>query len=523
MERSTISKRLLSGIGLAVVSGMLLASATGCQKSNTAAKTKTSTENATKPTTITAILDSDMLMPTADGQSAILDEFKKETGITLSVIAPSHNQYTEKLNLQFASGDVPDVVEVTGNNYVQYATNGALYDMTSLINGSSVYKTMDQSQINAIKVKNKLYAIPWAKGSGTVTYIRQDWLDKLGLKVPTTYDEFTNMLKAFVNNDPDGDGKADTIGLTAAGLIYGDSKQPSDATMYLPEFYQGASPDFEVKNGKWVDGFTQSDTIEAFKRLQSAYKEGLIDKEIVTNTTSTCRDKWNAGKVGVFNYWAGTWVANSEDAVKKSVPSAKLTVINPIKGATYLQRGPLTLAMSSKCKNPSGVFKYFFEYVHDGKVDGGTMLFAHGVKGFHYSVDSNGNYSPLPSKSNPATKYYKTTVEPGANLESNFKDPITPDSRISSSLTMFYKNSTLEKLFPSSPAYASKITDLTTARTSILSKIVVNGEDVNTAISDYKSQESGNVNAILKDFNAGGVAVTSSAASGTSSGSTSSK
>lgn len=523
MEVSTISKRLLSGVGLAVVSGMLLASAAGCSKASP--KPKESTSTATKPTTITAILDSDMLMPVADGQKEIVEEFKKETGITLSVTAPSHNQYMEKLNLQFASGSVPDVVEVGGNNYVQYATNGALYDLTGLISNSSVYKAMDQSYINAVKVKGKLYAVPWAKGTGTVSYIRQDWLDKLGLKVPTTYDELTNVLKAFVTQDPDGDGKADTIGLTAAGLIYGDPKAPANAGLYLPEFYQGTSPDFEVKNGKWVDGFTQTDTIEAFKRLQSAYQQGLIDKEIVTNTTSTCRDKWNAGKVGLFNYWAGTWVANSEDAVKKSVPTAKLTVLNPIKGSTYQQRVPTTVSISSKCKNPAGVFKYFMEYIHDGKVDGGSMLISHGVKGFHYDVDSSGNYAPLPSKSNPSTKYYKTNVEPGGNIESNFKDPITPDSRISSSMAMFYKNSRIEPLFPSSPTYASKITDLTTARTNIVSKIVVNGANVDSAIADYKSQESATVNAILKDFNAGGVAVTSSAAasSASSSGSTSSK
>ena len=45
---------------------------------------------------------------------------------------------------------------------------------------------------------------------GEVMIIRQDWLDKLGLKAPTTIDEFEEVIRAFTEDDPDGNGQKDT-------------------------------------------------------------------------------------------------------------------------------------------------------------------------------------------------------------------------------------------------------------------------------------------------------------------------
>ena len=52
--------------------------------------------------------------------------------------------------------------------------------------------------------------------------VRKDWLDKLGLEEPSTMDEVADMLRAFINDDPDGDGEADTIGLAMRSDVYGE-------------------------------------------------------------------------------------------------------------------------------------------------------------------------------------------------------------------------------------------------------------------------------------------------------------
>ena len=50
-----------------------------------------------------------------------------------------------------------------------------------------------------------------------VLLIRKDWLDKLGLQPPKTWDDLAKVAQAFTTQDPDGDGKADTYGLAVPG------------------------------------------------------------------------------------------------------------------------------------------------------------------------------------------------------------------------------------------------------------------------------------------------------------------
>lgn len=489
MKKAFIKRALLTMTAMVMTTSMVACGTKN--KSDEAAKTNA---NATKPTVITAIMDAGML-DVQSGQQQFLDEYKKQTGVELKVTQPSHNQYYEKVNLAFASNDIPDVVEINGSTMVNYASNGALYDATNLVKNSDVFKKMDQKYIDSVKVNGKIYGVPIAMGNGPITYMRKDWLDKNNLKVPTTYDEFTNVLKVFAN-DPDKNGKKDTIAYTAPGLI---STDPTATDNYVREFYQDAKPDFIKKNGKWVDGMQEPEMKQALQRMKDAYNQGLLDKEIVTNKTSTCRDKWNSGQVGVFTYWAGTWNVSLEDTLKKTVPDAQVVAIPAIKGTKYEIGVPNTYCITSKCKNPEGVFKYLFEYMHDG--DKGTLLWAHGVEGVHYKVD-NGKYTPLPSLKDPKVLQTKALMEIGCNLEPNYKDPITPDSRITESMKLLKANSITTSLLPASDNYNKNSADLLTIKSNIISKVVIDKMSVDDGITEYKKQAKALVDPILQDFNA---------------------
>ncbi|MBO1722884.1 sugar ABC transporter substrate-binding protein, partial [Extibacter sp. GGCC_0201] len=64
----------------------------------------------------------------------------------------------------------------------------------------------------------KLKGIACAPGEQLWSFlIRQDWLDNLGLYMPTTAEELLDVMRAFTFDDPDGNGKDDTYGFTAAG------------------------------------------------------------------------------------------------------------------------------------------------------------------------------------------------------------------------------------------------------------------------------------------------------------------
>ncbi|HYH02630.1 MAG TPA: extracellular solute-binding protein [Bacillota bacterium] len=451
-----------------------------------------------KPKQIVAFMDDTMRTP-AQGQAQICEEYKKMTGIELKIIQPVHNQYYEKLRLAFAAGDIPDVVEISESNYVQFANEGALVDLGKYIRTSSLKKVA--RVLEGAKVNGKIYGIPREAPNGPITYIRQDWLNNLGLKVPTTWAEYYNVMKAFTQKDPDKNGKNDTFGVTAPGPS-GDVPITL-ADNYYRDFYQNASPTFILRRGKWIDGFSQKEMKPALERLRKVYQEKLIDPEIFTNKTSTCREKFTSGKAGMFAYWAGMFNVRLETDLQKNLgPAAKITPIPSLKGSHYLARVPSVNAITTKAKNPEGIFKYFIEFSHDGNK--GQMLFTHGVEGVHWSV-KDGKKVQLPSLDNPALPNPKSYNDPALQIVPwvNGKAPIELDERIENSRKLFagkYTNDVFQVFTDS----RRRIEDpLNNAKNEALVKSITGSKTVDQALADYRKRYMElKVDHVLEDINA---------------------
>ncbi len=442
-----------------------------------------------KPKKIVAILD-DILKP-EDGQDQFFKEYEKQTGIKLEVTQPPHQQYYEKLKLAFATGDIPDIVEISAPDYVNYAQQGAFVPLDNYIKKSGVLKKGDPKYLYSGKVNGKTYGFPVDNGGGCVTYIRKDWLDKLGLKVPTNWDEMVEVMKAFTFKDPDGNGKNDTVGYTAPG-VNGD--------LYLRDVLQNAVLDFTVKGGKWVDGMAQPEFKKAMERFKRGYAEGIIDKEIFTNNTSTCRDKFYAGRVGIFTYWSGTRAIEMEERVQQgpSGKSARVIPIPAIKGSHYVNRVPVFHAITVKSKNPEGVFKYFIEYAHDGGV--GQLLFSRGVEGVHW-VKKGNDYQILPSKANPGQLFTKSYIHPVQEITPG-NDPFKIDPRITNSIKVFQAGSVMQKLAPASPTLLRVGADLDALRQEVISKILIGEYSVNDGMALYvKRSQALGIAKILEEMN----------------------
>jgi len=484
-----MKKSILRSVGLALSVAMLTGGLVGCKAKDSTASTSSTAAPAkavevVKPTSIKMTVDTTFILP-ENGISDITAAYKAQTGIDLQITQPVHNQYYEKLNLQFASGDVPDVLEAAGNNLANFAVNGALWDMSSAIAKSEVLKNVNPKYADAIKINGKSYAYPLQGGGGTINYIRKDLLDKLNLKLPTTYDEYIAMLKAFKT--------INVIPLSAAGVI--NTEVPY--TIYLREFYQDAQPNFVKVNGKWVDGMTQPNMKAALERMKSAYADGLIDKEIFTNKTSSVRDKFYAGKVGLFNYWAGDWNRQIEINLQKAIPTGTVVAMPAINGVKYIERAPVGLAISSKAKNPEGIFKYLVEYMHDGK--DGELLFTDGVKDISWTV-KDGVAKKLPSKVDPKIDFPKIYLAPEFSI-TGFKSAIALDKRVTDSLAIFNKDSVAEPLLPASDILSKSTPDLFTMKNEDISKIVAGTLSVDDGLAKYAKDSKAMVDAILADLN----------------------
>ena len=470
------------------------------QNSNDSTEPSSTPQEVTKPEKITMMVDGTFL-DEASGQKEVVAAYKDFTGIDLEITTIDHNSYKDQLSLAFASGDVPDVVILSAEYYAAYANQGALADISSYWENSETKSSgrMNESYIDSLYIDGGLYAFTAARGNGCLTYLRQDWLDKLGLNAPTTYDEYLNVLRAFVNDDPDGNGKNDTMGVTAAGIMSGEAP----FTNYLPEFWQDAYPDFYQKaDGTWVDGFSEEATANALQRLKDAYSEGLIDMEVTTNKTSSCRDKYYAGQVGAFTYWAGKWAATIDDNLKAVNPDGSIIGIEPIKElGQYIERQSPVIAITNKCENPEGVFKYLFEVMVDG--DKGQTIFNYGAEGTHYTLDG-GKMTQLPDPEVPTSKFTSIFVDPLIGISSWTNGDPTADSRnplVSESNNIFMTNSKVAPVIVSNDTMSNYSATLLDIRTVIVTDVVTGDLTVEQGMASYKDQSSAMVDEILASLN----------------------
>jgi putative aldouronate transport system substrate-binding protein len=502
--------KILVGLTLGVTTAIGLAA---CGGNNTPAPSTPATPPSTegpaaeapageieKPSKITMMVNG-TFTNVASGQNEIVAKYKELTGIDLDITTVDHNAYYDQLSIAFASGINQDVVILGSTYYPAYAAQGALWDMASAWENSELRASgrVNEAYVDALYMGDALYGFGHASGNGCLTYIRKDWLDRLGLDVPTTYDEYLDVLRAFTNGDPDGNGiDGDTYGVTAAGILGTEAPY----TNYLPEFWQDAYPDFyQQADGTWIDGFSEDKTAAALQRLKDAYAEGIIDMEVATNKTSTCRDKFYASQVGVFTYWAGQWMMTLEQNTKAITPEAELVGIPPIAElGNYIERQAPVLAITPAAKNPEGVFKYLFEFMLDGAE--GQTLFTYGVENVHWEQSAEG-LKHLPSMENPSNTFTKVYIDGVLSIGDWINgDPVqTRDPRVTTSSDIFSSNAVIAPVVVSNDVMASYAATLLDIRTVIVAEVVTGNLTVEQGMAKYQDQAGAMVTEILASLN----------------------
>ncbi|WP_339318903.1 hypothetical protein [Paenibacillus sp. FSL R10-2734] len=285
-------------------------------------------------------------------------------------------QGNTKLATAIASGSYPDVFTVTASDLVKYAQTDVIADITEEYEKYATpelkeYLNVDEgASLSSAKVDGKLYAIP-RMGSGydgvMMMFVRQDWLDNLGLKMPTTMDDLVNVARAFTKNDPDGNGKADTYGLALNG------KEGFAMLSGMQAFFEGygAAPGhwngkFSLieKDGKVIwGGDLPNEMKKGLTALQGMYAEGTLAKNFGTMDLTAINKDLGGGKAGIF--FAPMWGAMtaSMDAIQND-PKAHFTSSRIPDGngdgssKAYMPTLPEAYwVVSSKAKNPEALIK----------------------------------------------------------------------------------------------------------------------------------------------------------------------
>lgn len=240
--------------------------------------------------------------------------------------------------------------------------------------------------------------------------------------------------------------------------------------------------------------------VGALERLRDAYQAGYIDKEALTNGTSDCRNKYYEDKYGVFTYWAGTWATNLKVNLEANGIDGELVALEPIEEVgTYLERQAPAWAITAKCENPEGVFKYFFETM----LDGGEVqkLFTYGVEGVHWSTEAEellgvtyeeGEFHMLENLEKPGVQYTKNHIGPLVSISkfTAFDDPgidkVKPEARAAAE--KFANNSRLALLVPSNDVMSQYNGDLITLKREIVANVVIQGASIESEMARFEDE-----------------------------------
>ena len=404
-------KKLLSLIFVAAIAAGVLS---GCASSGLQGTSEGDDRGAqSAPTEITFPLAEqvDITIATEDGTVASLadnlplwQEIQRRTNVKINwdVAAPSRYVEAMKLRIGTGDGDLPDVLLLpNGMNLGELGGNGTIIPLEDYINKygkniQNMYKsfprvkslTSADGHIYSINtVSENAYFMPYGFA------IRKDWLDRLGLDEPGTIDEWMTVLRAFRDQDADGDGDPNNeIPFSAGGHVWYTTFWAHAWDLHL--FYSdGWYPD---ENEQMQYEFISDKAKEFFTWMNNFYEEGLLDPEFLDLGDETkLYEKAARNEVGAFTVYPSQIPAIEAALHASGVEDAKLVPLIPPAGP-YAQMtevlGDMAVngyVITSSCEHPEVVIA-LIDYLMS---DEGTELMNLGIKGETYVKNVDGSYS----------------------------------------------------------------------------------------------------------------------------------
>lgn len=376
-------------------------------------------------------------------------EYEKMSNIHVEWETVQVDSLKEKRNIKLAGGDYPEMFFASAlpkTDLIKYGSQGTFLKLNDLIDqyAPNFKKIMDQYPIVKKGItmpdgsiyglptvfdpefKSLFYGTPWVK---------QEWLDNVGMKPPTTLDELYNVLKAFKEKDPNKNGKQDEIPWGSRGVNI------------MINFLRGsfglskngiANPNVDLDPATGKLRFVQA--TDEYKRLleyvAKLYKDGLLDKETFTMKDTDITSKASEGLYGFLDGVDPKAVYNQEGYVG-------MPVIQGESGEKLLTNigSPLgnigMFVLTDKAQNPEAAIRWMDHFYGDE----GAKMFFMGFEGVTYEVNDKGEFEYLDS------------------IKNN-KDGLNLDQAISQYLTWpggYYPGIVKQKFFKGAEGYPSSV------------------------------------------------------------------
>ena len=310
----------------------------------------------------------------------IMKELEEKHNIKINWQVYYNSDWTEQKSLLLASGDLPDAffgsiclteTDVAQNkDYFVELTEGIEKNMPNL---TAIFEKEPELKAAAQNRDGEIYSLvkklPLRPKVANAMYINKEWLDNLGLSMPTTYEELADVLKAFKEQDADGDGDPNNeIPYTNAGSLSGDLSNLLapfgtivSRTGNFMQIDASGNPAFVPITDHYK---------EAVKWAHELYASGCLDQEYFTQDSSMASAKRMA-EGGSQTGLVFAWTADAEMGENAGQFELCEAVAGP-DGNRYVESDPTfldianrELIITTQCKNPDKLLQWADDFYTD--------------------------------------------------------------------------------------------------------------------------------------------------------------
>ena len=334
---------------------------------------------------------------------------EQETGLTIDIQSVPLADKQAKLNVLMTSGNYPEVILdsfFSASEQLLYGQQGVLIPLNDLIdqhapNLKKVFEEYPLVKQNMTSADGNIYSLPslgliYNMQTPHKMWVNKVWLDKLGLEPPTTTEEFKEMLIAFRDKDPNGNGIQDEIPLT--GSMGGWNTDPNNFLINSFTYYdKSRNKNMFIEEGEFKYSKAQDGWREAMKYLNELYEENLLDPLTYSQSADQLKKVANQPGENIVGVCGGGFLGSfinvaDSDRWKEYISIAPLEGPDGTRYAlTVPQWGEPVLNITNKCENPEAVIRLF------------DMMFAEeafvrnaiGIEGEDYEACQNGELNPL--------------------------------------------------------------------------------------------------------------------------------
>ncbi|HBG75332.1 extracellular solute-binding protein [Eubacteriales bacterium mix99] len=373
------------------------------EKDNTKEKGKSSSYITDKKITL-SILTPEWTGGQVGNDMPVYQEMEKRTNIHLDFQLLPLTDPLEKFNLIMGSDKLPDILGFSNGEAInKYGMEGAFIPLQDLIEkyAPDIKKQLDDplpGEILPYKQSGwgeatagdgNVYTIPLFSSSnaiGAVYAIRVDWLEKLDKKMPETADELYDVLKAFREQDPNGNQKQDEIPLVA-----GQGGKTARIIPLINAFDAHMNLHVDPKDDTIKYGPVENNYQEGLSYLNKLYREKLLEEDYLTSTNDQWLARATGNQAGLMFVWPASGIGAANNGLQKLDSSYKFMPMAPLKsksGAQFKDTNTAgrmiqpRMAISITNKYPEETMKLFnYCFTEDG-----TRLISYGIEGKHYNM-----------------------------------------------------------------------------------------------------------------------------------------